>query len=278
MKKKGAFVLKKKLRKILSAILAVVCVVSGGLYIGFLLNFRSGNNAYSEAERIAMAADIPAVTEKQLTESPGEEPRWVPVPVEDDPNMAELAKKSLTALRQENEDVAAWIWIPDTPVNYPVMQGADNDFYLKHTWLKEENPMGSIFLEWQNGADFSEFNTIVYGHSMNSGDMFGSLQKYRYIDHRKEHPYVYILTDAGVWRYEIFSAYEAQVGSDTYRIGMQQEKTKKDYLYTILDSSVIDCGILPALTDRILTLSTCSGMGYESRWVVHAYLPMELTQ
>lgn len=270
--------MKKTLRKILSAVLALVCIISGGIYIGFLMDHRSGSDAYSAAERIAMEAPAPAATEETLPESTEEGPKWVPAAVEDDPSMAELAKKSLTALRQENEDVAAWIWIPDTEVNYPVMRGTDNDFYLNHTWLKEESSMGSIFLEWQNAADFSEFHTIVYGHSMNSGEMFGSLQRYRYYNHWKENPYVYLLTDNGVLRYEIFSVYEAEVESDTYQIGMQWDSTKERYIDMALEKSVIGCGITPAITDRVLTLSTCSGLGYETRWVVHARLPMELAQ
>lgn len=279
MKKKGGNCVKKKLRKILSAILAVVCLVSGGIYISFLLDFRSGSGTYSEAERIAMEAPAPTEETEPVSQGLPGEPHWVPAPVENDPNMEEMAKRNLTALRQVNEDVIGWIWIPDTRVSYPLMQGQDNDFYLEHTWNKKKNAVGSIFLEWQNRADLSEFNTIVYGHNMKDGSMFHVLLDYQQEGFREEHPYVYVLTDAGVCRYEVFSAYQAEVGSDTYQFGMQWDKTKQEYIDRALKKSVIDADITPAITDRILTLSTCAGLGgtlgMENRWVVHAFLPME---
>jgi len=275
---------KKKLRKILSAILAVVCVVSGGLYLRYQLDYRSGGDAYGEAEALALQTEAAVPTEETepVSESVPAEPYWAPAPVENDPNMEEMAKKSLTALRQINEDVVGWIWIPNTRVSYPLMQGEDNDFYLEHTWNREKNAVGSIFLEWQNAADLSEFNTIVYGHNMKNGSMFRILLDYQQEDFREEHPYVYILTDAGIYRYEIFSAYQAEVTSDTYQIGMQWDKTKQEYIDRAIKKSVIDTDITPVITDRILTLSTCAGLGgtlgMENRWVVHACLPMELTQ
>jgi len=275
---------KKRTRKILSAILMVVCLVSGGLYAGYLLDYGSGGDAYSKAEQLALqeAESLPTEQTEPASEEDTGEPRWVPAPVEDDPNMEEMAKRNLTALRQVNEDVVGWIWIPDSRISYPVMQGEDNDFYLNNTWQKQENAMGSIFLEWQVAADFSEFNTIVYGHNMKNKTMFSQLHDFRDIRFRDAHPYVYILTDAGVYRYEVFSCYQAEVGSDTYQFGMQWDKTKQEYIDRCLKKSVIDCGITPAVTDRILTLSTCSGLGgvlgTENRFVVHAYLPMELVE
>lgn len=265
----------KKQRKLLSILLAVICLVSGGLYASTLLDYGTGSSAYSEAEALALQAEPDATAES--TEAPAEGPRqWVPAAVTGDPNVTELAKKSLTALRQENEDVVGWIWIPDTNINYPLMQGEDNDFYLEHTWQKKKNAVGSIFLEWQNSRDLSEFNTIVYGHNMLDDSMFSQLHDYREEGFPESHPYVYLLSDAGVWRYRVFATYKADTDSKTYQIGMQQEKTKQEYIDHALENSVIDTGCTPAVTDRILTLSTCSGMGYETRWVVHAYLPMEL--
>lgn len=271
--------MKKGMRKALSALLLVVFLASTGLYVRYHMDYAAGGDTYSDAEDIASqteASQPPSQPEAEK-ETTGQ-PEWIPAPVEDDPNMEEMAKKNLAALRETNPDVVGWIWIPDTVVNYPVMQGEDNEFYLEHTWEKEKNAVGSIFLEWQVSPDFSEFNTIVYGHNMLDGSMFHLLHDYREEGFREAHPYVYVLTDAGVYRYEVFSTYKAEVGSKTYSIGMQQDRTKQQYIDMALEESVIDAGITPAVTDRILTLSTCSGMGYETRWVVHAYLPMELVE
>ena len=275
--------MKKRTRKLLSVILAAVCILSAGLYLRYQLDYSSGDDAYSDAEALAMQTEATVPSEETVPEeTTAAEPYWAPVPVEDDPNVEELAKKKLTTLRKLNEDVVAWIWIPDTVVNYPVMQGEDNNFYLEHTWNREENAVGSIFLEWQNAADFSEFNTIVYGHNMKNGSMFHLLLDYQKEGFLQEHPYVYLLTDNGVYRYEVFSAYQAEITSDTYQIGMQWDKTKQEYIDRALKKSVVDAGLTPVITDRILTLSTCAGLGgalgMENRWVVHAYLPMEFVE
>ena len=251
--------MKKTAKRALSVLLAAVCIISSGLYAGYLLDYGSGSTAYDEAQNLSLQEDmaIPSETAPEATDS---SPHWVPAPVEDDPNMEEMAKKSLTALRQINDDVIGWIWIPDSRISYPVMQGEDNEFYLNHTWNRQENAVGSIFLEWQNQPDFSEFNTIVYGHNMKNKTMFSQLHSYQDIRFRDSHPYVYILTDNGVYRYEVFSCYQAEVDSDTYQFGMQWDKTKEDYIRRAIKKSVIDCDITPAITDRILTLSTCSGL------------------
>ena len=270
--------MKKTGKRVLSVLLAAVCIISGGLYTGYLLDYGSGDSVYAQAQNLALQEPGNAVLEETLSEQTDSQPHWVPAPVSDDPNMEEMAKKNLTALRQTNEDVIGWIWIPDSRISYPVMQGEDNDFYLDHTWNREKNAVGSIFMEWQNQPDFSEFHTILYGHNMKNKAMFSQLHNYQDIRFRDSHPYVYILTDAGVYRYEVFSCYQAEVDSDTYQFGMQWDKTKEDYIRRAIKKSVIDCGITPSVTDRILTLSTCSGLGgiagTENRWVVHGYLPM----
>lgn len=274
--------MKKRIRKWLSAVLAVIFLASFGLYAAYQMDYNSGEDTYNEAEALAMQQEITKSTEATPFEETSPAPQWVPAAVTDDPNMEEMAKKSLTALRQTNEDVVGWIWVPDSRISYPIMQGQDNDFYLNHTWKKDKNAVGSIFLEWQIRADFSEFNTILYGHNMKDKSMFSQLHDYRDIRFRDSHPYVYILTDAGVYRYEVFSCYQAEVESDTYQFGMQWDKTKQEYIDRAIKKSVIRCNVTPAITDRILTLSTCSGLGgvlgTENRWVVHAYLPMELRE
>ena len=85
---------------------------------------------------------------------------------------------------------------------------------------------------------------------------------------------MYVLTDAGVYRYEVFVFFRAEVGSLTYGLNPQQDGTKEDFLKLSLENSWIDTGIKPALTDRILTLSTCAGSNYDYRYVVQARLPM----
>lgn len=191
----------------------------------------------------------------------------------EDPHAAALLEMDLAALREGNPEVLGWIVIPDTELDYPLMDGEDNQYYLEHTWDRKYNEAGSIFLEKTSSSDLSDEHTVIYGHRMNNGTMFGSLGEYRALEHWEKHPHVYIVDDNGVHIYEIFAAYEANIGSRTYQVGFSGEESKRAFLEHCLTSSVIDTGVVPAVEDKILTLSTCTAMGHENlRWVVQARL------
>lgn len=274
----------RKLRKIAMLVLAAVFAVSTALMLRQWKDNAGGESAYENALAIAMQKEkAPAETTLSDTVSEvqtGElTSAWVSVPVVDDPVMEEMAEINLAALREVNPDVVGWIRIPDTKIDYPLMQGEDNDFYLNHTWEKEHNSVGSVFLEYLNSPDLTDYNTIVYGHNMNNGAMFADLELFSLKKFWSGHPYVYIATDAGVYRYEIFAFFQAEVDSLTYGMNPRQDDTKEFFLNLALENATFDTGIRPALTDRILTLSTCSGANYDFRYVVQARLPMaEVTE
>jgi sortase B len=188
--------------------------------------------------------------------------------------MDELASLDFSALQQINDDVLGWIRIPDSGIDFPLLQGEDNDYYLTHTWDHQVNSVGSIFLEHLNSPDFTDYNTIVYGHNMNDGAMFAGLKSFSDSEYRKNHPYIYIASQQGVYRYEIFSCYRAGLQDPTYGLSFNQQTTKEKFLAHALEKSVIQTHVQPAMTDRILTLSTCFGDGSNTRWVVHARLEM----
>lgn len=234
-----------------------------------------GEEAYDHAAEIAFHSGTVA-TQPPTEATEGEkETVWVPVAVEDDEHMTLLRQIDLNALKEVNPDVVGWIYVPDTDINYPVLQGEDNDFYLKHTWEKVPNGMGSIFLETKNTPDFTDFNTIVYGHNMNNGSMFADLGKFSSAPFLKTHPYVYIVNGDGVFRYEVFSYYQTAVDGFVYGLSFNQVETRRNFVDSALDAAYYDIGVEPALTDRILTLSTCSGGTHAKRWVVLARLEME---
>ena len=276
--------MKKNVRKALRAVLLMVFVVSTALMVHQWLDNAGGEAAYNDAMDIAMQVIEPeAPAQPQPTEIPVEatEPvtYWVPVPVEGDPVMEEMAEINIAALRAENEDVLGWIRIPDTRIDYPLLQSEDNDFYLKHTWQKQRNSVGSIFLEHLNRPDLTDFNTIVYGHNMRDKSMFGQLDNYSIEGFWETHPYVYIAIDSGVYRYEVFAFLQAPVDSVTYSIRPQRDDTKQEFIDYSMEHTWIDTGVRPVITDRILTLSTCTGRDYSARNVVQARLPMmEVTE
>ncbi len=163
-----------------------------------------------------------------------------------------------------------WIVIPGTVLSYPIVQGEDNDYYLNHTWKKWSSVVGAIFMEQYNHPDFSDFNTLIYGHRMNNGSMFASLKHYKKQSYWQAHPYVYVTDDAGSHTYEIFSAYEVSTQGETYRLAFADTAAKQAFLDECQSLSVIKTGVIPKVYDRVLTLSTCTGNGHATRWVVQA--------
>ena len=277
----------KTLRRLLVVLLALVFLGSAGMLVYTQFQYREGDFAYAEAEELV---ELPDLTELQkepeaepAPEEPAEaqpeepdqqeEPQQEPVYV--DPYADALRNMDFAALQEVNSDVMGWILIPYTRISYPLVQGSDNAYYLNHTWKKTSSSVGSIFLECQNSSSLGDFHTIVYGHRMRNGSMFASLKYYDQQSYWEAHPRVYIMNKAGMYTYEIFSAYEAGVTEDTYRLGFGGDTQKQAFLDFCVEKSVISTGIVPTVEDRILTLSTCTGRGHETRWVVQAVLVEE---
>lgn len=270
----------QNMRKLITAVLALVFLVSTAVVICQAADKSEAADVYAEAEKIALSGgkrEDPQPTDLRELQIPEEtQPLiWIPEPIgEEDANVAYLEKIDLNALREENEDVVGWIHIPGTRVNYPIMQGDNNEYYLKHTWNNYSNGAGSIFMETQNSADLTDFNTVIYGHNMGDGSMFATVHFYAQSWFAEKNPYIYIKTDAGIWRYEVFASYNASTEGTTYGLSFNQPQTRQDFLDAALAQSQIQTKVLPEITDRIITLSTCTGMGYDSRRVVLARLKM----
>ena len=271
--------MRKTLRKGLMALLALLFAVSVGLAVRTLWGYHVGAEAYNEAEALAGLPDLSALpTPSAPSDESADEPADTAQPEETappapDPYAEALSRMDFSALREVNSEVFGWIYIPGTTISYPLVQGQDNDYYLNHTWKKTYGSVGAIFLECQNHADLSDFNTIVYGHRMNNNSMFGPLRRYQKQSFWEAHPYLYLTDDSGTHQYEIFAAYEASVSSVTYQLGFSGTTSKQAFLEECLSRSVLTTGITPTENDHILTLSTCTGNGHATRWVVQAVLP-----
>ncbi|MEA4933623.1 MAG: class B sortase, partial [Lawsonibacter sp.] len=111
---------------------------------------------------------------------------------------------------------------------------------------------------------------------------FGTLHEYKELSYWAAHPYVYLTDQNGSSAYEVFAAYEVRVDGDTYRLNFSSGQGKQNFIDFCLAQSLIDTGVVPSVNDRILTLSTCTGNGHTTRWVVQAVLkdaaPSDLAQ
>ena len=262
---------------ILNTVLALVFALSMGLVLRQALDDSGGEMEYRRAAEIAASAVEPTVETRAISAPTDEEVMiWMPEAVEDDPALEALREIDLDALRQVNPDVIGWIRVPDTKIDYPVVQSEDNDFYLEHTWQGNKNSVGAIFMDCGSAPDLTDFNTLIYGHNMRSGAMFASLRSYGRQSYWEAHPHIYLLVDSGVFRFDVFSAYRAGLDAAAYGQSFRQRETRENFLQDAAEKSVIQTEITPGIRDRILTLSTCSGTGHETRWVVQARLKMVL--
>ena len=142
-----------------------------------------------------------------------------------------------------NPDVIAWIDIPGLSISYPVVQGTDNAYYLHHLFTGEYNSSGSIFADWHNQPDFADPNTIVYGHNMKNGSMFGTLSHYQDQALWEENPYFYLYVPGKVMEYQIFSCYAGYVGSEAYTYAFPEADDFQNFLGKIRSYAGYDTGV-----------------------------------
>lgn len=176
--------------------------------------------------------------------------------------------QGIASLHEENPDVIGWIRFDNSEISYPLMQGKDNDYYLKRNYQGEKNNAGSIFLEASNSPDLEDSHSIIYGHNMKDLSMFGSLKEYKYKDYYKDHPYFTIYTLDQVYRYQIFAYYDISMYGDVYNNQFGPDDFFQSFIDTMVSRSYYDTGVRPQKTDKIITLSTCSTEG--NRFVVNA--------
>lgn len=193
-----------------------------------------------------------------------------------DENVTELSEAEggftvdFTKLQQENPDCIAWIRFDHLDISYPVMKGMDNDYYLHHTFDGQELKAGSIFMDCQNTADFSDMNTIIYGHNMKNDTMFGLLHDFENKEGWEKDPYFYIDTPQGTWKYAIFSCFT--VSDINYTIYYDPSEEYTAYLERLKKKSAYDTGVEVSGQDHIVTLSTCTSAGSEYRYIVNGVL------
>lgn len=175
-------------------------------------------------------------------------------------------------LRSLGDDFKGWLYLEALNVSYPVMQSSDNDYYLRRTVEGDFDYAGSIFMDAENNPDFSDSNTIVYGHNMADGSMFGTLKNYTLNAANQDSPYIWILTEKQDYCYEIFSTQTANTSSECYTLFSKTDQSFISFLERMHRNSGIETGSFTfSETDKVLTLSTCNGDGTDAnRYVVQA--------
>ncbi|MEE0649100.1 class B sortase [[Clostridium] scindens] len=248
------------------SICAALALGSGFLMVRDICQYTESAGAYVD---LASLVELPEQTETPEndtteTEPAGEEPSVV-LPVVD-----------FEALRETGPDIIGWLSLPDTVINYPVTQADDNEYYLHHLYDGTYNKVGCLFADYENQADFSDRNTIIYGHNMRDGSMFAALNEYDEQSYFDTHKQMYLVTPEGGYLCEIFTAFVAkpsESGSDTspWRLSWKDDGAYTTWLTAMAERSVVETDVTVTSSDKVLTLSTCTPGG-ASRFIVMAKL------
>ena len=184
----------------------------------------------------------------------------------------------LEELKKQNDEIVAWLDIPETKINFPVLQAADNDYYMTHTYNKEYSKDGSIFLDKEYKWEPPSSNLMIYGHNNKNGNMFQELLKYQEEKYYKEHPTIRFTTVQEDATYDIIAAFFSRVyykiEKDVFRyyffINAQNEAEYNDFVNNSKKASIYDTGKTATFGEQLMTLSTCEYSQENGRFVVVA--------
>ena len=174
-----------------------------------------------------------------------------------------------------NDDVVGWVYIEDTEINYPIVQGEDNRYYISALIDGKYNSAGSIFMDYHNASDFSDRHTILYGHNMKNGAMFNGVTLYKDQQYYDAHPLGLIVTPEKKFRFEIVSAYIATLADPAWQLEFVDDADALQWLETSMERAPFVSRYKPQLGDQILTLSTCTYEFNDARFVLVGVLREE---
>lgn len=173
-------------------------------------------------------------------------------------------------LKKINPDIIAWIEVPGTKVDYPVLGCHTWNEYLHKDYRGKDNYLGSIFIQPSTPKDFSTFHTVVFGHNMRNQSMFGSLHRFEKESFFKKHRKVLIYQPDQEIHAKVYSTYHTYDKRSSYQTEFKTEKEKQDWIRNTKKYATFSSGIQPKIHDRMITLSTCdNGRGHSARYVIH---------
>lgn len=237
-------------KKMTTAAVVVVFIVSNMLLVRACIQYSTGKTEYRELVEVAEKVVAGSASQGVLKDMEVE-----------------------NYLLSKNTDYVGWIQIEGTEINYPIVREREDDYYLTHTFSGEENPCGTIFMDRK--CSFSQGgNTILYGHNMKDGSMFGSLKKFKKAEYVKEHDTIRVHVGGKDYVFRVFACVIAQGGdSPAYTCTFGSVEEQLAFLDEMRQESLVAVEYVPQPADMFLTLSTCTGPGGRDRLLVMAAMP-----
>ena len=241
-------------RRIVLGLAAIGCAVAVVISIIMLLSTTSD---YYEG----------AQTYDDLTQHLTDPPMDPDVQIPPDPDPDTWPTVDFDALRAINPDIVAWLICKDTRINYPVVQGSDNDYYLKHLFDGKRNNAGCLFVDSNNEPGFVDYNTVIYGHHMKDKSMFHTLTEYKTQAFYEKHPQMILLTPDGNYTIELFAGYVTNIKADSWKLWFASNTEFEECIQDAQSKSTFQSEVEVSISDRFVTLSTCS-YEFDNAWYV----------
>ncbi len=257
-KKKG-----RSAKRALLVLLLILCLTGaicmGGMAAMELMERKQGETFYSQLAVVATSAVQPAqsanapLLETAAASSELQTAAPVRQTLENSASQIDFA-----ALWESCPDVVGWISLEDSVIDYPVLQGEDNEFYLNHLADKSENTAGSIMMDQVNSGDFQDTINILHGHHMRNGSMFGRLSDYEDVEYYREHPIIRLYTPNGDYDVAVFAAYTVNGYTFGYPTSFEDEASFNIFIRKAVSATPYETDVDVQYGDRLLMLSTCA--------------------
>ena len=230
MKRKMYLKLVNKFKLLISVILIIIIIICSFILVNKVNSYKKAKNTYKELLNI----------KNELNDK------------------YQILDSKLKAI---NKDYKMWIQVEGTSINYPVVQGADNEYYLNHDFNNNINSSGSIFIDYKNDIK-EDKNIIVYGHNMKNKTMFQPLINFKEKQFFEKNKYIILTVNNKEYKYEIFSSYLIDANVDELKISFSSNEDFLNYIKQIKEKSLYNRNLNIKNDDKIITLSTCS---YETK-------------
>ena len=248
----------------------------------YIINFFSLKQEAKEQSKLLSAIDIyeKEGTKKvvQNVSKDGEEKHEETTIAENAEEQKEETERMLQVkqLQEENEDIIGWLEIENTNINYPVLQGTDNSYYMTHNYKKENSKNGAIFLDANYNWNIPSNNLLIYGHNLGNGMMFQELLKYEKESFYQEHPTIRFTTTEEDAQYEIISVFKSRVyhksEKNVFRyyffLNNESEEEYNQFVKNAKNASLYPIDATANYGDQLITLSTCSYYVEDGRFAV----------
>lgn len=243
--------MKKRIKTVVIILLLAVFAYSVTRLVLYYMEYREQTALYETAADTYMEIQEPGS---------GEEGDACPITVDFDALLAECG------------DIVGWLYCEDTNINYPLVQGEDNDYYLRRSYTGEHLTAGTLFVDAANRPQFADSNSIIYGHNMKSGIMFAHLRDWADQEFFDAHPVMWLLTPTQNYRIELIGGYLTPAASDSYTIFTGPCPEFDEYLENIVSASDVQADVETPGDGHYIMFSTCEYDFTDARYVLHGRL------